>query len=133
MTDRERPSYSLPASYVASSQPIDPEALARLRADVAVEPAMFDEIIGQFIGELGPRLDAIGGALDAADPPQLADAAHRLKGGSLLVGARGMAEVCLQIELAARAGGLDDARALFNLLREEAARVRQALATAQSA
>jgi HPt (histidine-containing phosphotransfer) domain-containing protein len=133
MIHRDSSADSFSRSYRPPGEPIDIEALARLRTDVAAEPSMFNEIIAQFIGELTPRLNAIGDAIGGADEKATAAAAHRLKGGSMLVGARGMAELCLQIEMAARAGTMEHARALLNLLREEAVRVRQALAAAQSA
>jgi HPt (histidine-containing phosphotransfer) domain-containing protein len=114
-------------------EPIDPQALAALRAELDFDAAVFAEIIDEFIKQLAPRLGAIEAAIRSADGARTAAAAHALKGGSLLVGARGMSELCLRIELAARAGATGEAAALLAQLRDEAAAVRRALATASSA
>jgi len=111
------------------AEPIDAQTLAELRSHFEAKGSvLFNDLLALFISELTPRLAVIRDAIDRADPKAIAGAAHILKGSSLLVGARVLAELCLQIELAARSDALADARALLTLLEYEAARVSHALA-----
>ncbi len=122
--------YSAADDETSAPQPLDRETLARLRADLGPGRDAFNELVGLFISELVPRLQAITLALERDDPRRIAAAAHILKGSSMLVGARAMAELCLEIELAAKNGTIEQADALMKLLREEAGRVARALAAA---
>jgi HPt (histidine-containing phosphotransfer) domain-containing protein len=126
----EHGSTSRPRNPAASvSEPIDPQALAELRSHFeARNSPLFNDLLALFIGELTPRLGAIRAAIDHTDAKAIAAAAHVLKGSSLLVGAHVMAELCLQIELAARSDAIAQAQALLTLLEDEAPRVRHALA-----
>lgn len=115
-------------SPAGASAPIDPEALAELRSHFdEQESRSFNDLLALFVSQLGPRLDAIGGTIERGDGKAMAAAAHVLKGSSLLVGARAMAQMCSQIELASRCGAVAEARAVLTLLEDEAGRVRQAL------
>jgi HPt (histidine-containing phosphotransfer) domain-containing protein len=132
MTRRHHLSPPNSPSDDADRAPIDAQVLAGLRAELDSDAALFDEILTEFINQLAPRLGAIDDAIGSADGLRTAAAAHALKGGSMLVGARGMSALCLWIELAGRAGAIDEAAALLERLREEAAAVRRALATART-
>ncbi len=114
-----------PAAPAAES--IDAQALAQLRSDLDCEPASFNQVITQFIGQLSPRVGAIRDAIEHADAKAMGAAAHVLRGSSLLVGAQVMAEMCREVELLARSGTIDGAAALLTLLADEAGRVRGAL------
>lgn len=117
-----------PQSPARASTPIDPEALAELRSHFDEhESRTFSDLLALFVSQLGRRLDAIRGAIELGDSKAMAAAAHVLKGSSLLVGARAMAEMCSQIELASHSAVEVDAHAVLTLLEDEAGRVRQAL------
>jgi HPt (histidine-containing phosphotransfer) domain-containing protein len=115
----------------SATEPIDAQALAELRSHFDEQGSvLFADLLGLFISELAPRLRAIRDAIGRDDAPAMAAAAHALKGSSMLVGARVMAELCLQIELAGRNGAVPEARVVMSLMEDEAARVREALQAA---
>jgi two-component system, sensor histidine kinase and response regulator len=123
-----RPSASGSAS---SADPIDREALAELRSHFdGQESVSFEDLLALFLDQMEPRLSAIRSAIERADATGMKTAAHVLRGSSMLVGARAMAAVCLQIELAGRSGAMAEAQVLMTLLEDEAIRVRRALTDA---
>jgi len=126
--DRNSTRYSPPGPAALKSAPVEAQALAELRSNFDEEnSALFNELLALFISELDPRLDAIRDAIERADQKAISAAAHALKGSSALVGARTMAELCLQIEIASRSGAMAKARMVLTGLVNEAERVRQAL------
>jgi HPt (histidine-containing phosphotransfer) domain-containing protein len=127
-----------PLSHQSVMESIDPGTLAQLRShfdhaeSTLSAKTAFKELIDLFISELPRRLNLIREAIGHADTGQMAAAAHALRGSSLLLGAMTMAGLCLEIELAAKAGLVAPARASLALLLEEGPRVRQALMTASA-
>ena len=107
---------------------IDARVLARLRAECDCQGArLSDELLAVYAAELHPRLEAIRDAIGRRDLAALSYAAHALKGGSSLIGAQPLAQLCLQLERAAREGAIEDARALLPALAREEDRLCQAL------
>jgi HPt (histidine-containing phosphotransfer) domain-containing protein len=132
--DRASPHHSLSEPGAPANAPIDAEILSELRSHFdGQESIQFEDLLTLFLRELDPRLDAIRSAIQHADQKEIAAAAHALKGGSALVGARAMTEMCLQIELAGRNGAIADAQVVMTPLEYEAERVRQALTAALGA
>ncbi len=115
-------------SPAGGSAPIDPEVLAELRSYFDENASeSFNDLLGLFMRHLDRRVDAIRVAIKRGDSKAMAAAAHVLKGSSLLIGARSMAEMCSRIELASHSAVKVDAHAVLTLLEDEAGRVRQAL------
>ena len=124
--------FSLQQAFASDAKPaselVDVAVLARLRSHFDDrESALFNDLIALFISELPRRLGAIRTAIARADAKGMAAAAHALRGSSMLVGAPAVAEMCLEIELAASSATTAQAQAVLPLLEDEAARVRQAL------
>lgn len=87
-------------SAVDRTKVLDPEVVARLRADL--DSDAFPGILEMFIMELSDRLKGMALALDTSDHGNLAREAHSLKGMSATIGAHWLMERALAIELAAR-------------------------------
>ena len=62
-------------------------------------------------------------AIDAADAQTLSLVAHALKSSSANVGAQTLSENCRQLETTARDGKLEEARLVFERLRQDYPRV----------
>ncbi|MEO1040968.1 MAG: Hpt domain-containing protein [Pseudomonadota bacterium] len=71
-------------------------------------------------------LSQLKAAIDAADTAALAAAAHGLKGSSANLGATVVAERARAIEVAAKDGDMDAAKAAFSHLDDDIAKVRDA-------
>jgi HPt (histidine-containing phosphotransfer) domain-containing protein len=103
---------------------VDPQALERLRETLREHgQAVVAQLIGGFFEESVKRLAAIDDALARADPEALRLSAHTLRGSAELLGARRLAQISRQMELAAGRQALDDARRLVGELQAEYARV----------
>ena len=70
------------------------------------------ELLTEFLGGVHDQLSALVAALTARDVNQVRMVAHSLKGACWTVGARAMGQVCEELELEARAGGLASADGL---------------------
>jgi|SRR5579885_423196 HPt (histidine-containing phosphotransfer) domain-containing protein len=111
-----------------SGEPLDPQVLAELRSHFEGQKSVtFDDLLALFVEQLEPRVSAIRAAIERGDGGGANAAAHVLRGSSLVVGARPLAELCWQLELAARSGAMAQAQAVMTRLEVEAARVRRAL------
>ena len=71
--------------------------------------------------------DAMRAAASSGDAAGISEAAHALKSCSANVGATAFADLCKDVELAAAAGNLDEARAQVEKLLAEYIHVLQAL------
>ena len=85
------------------------------------------EIIGEFLSMSARGLAELDDLLTQGDRSGLERAAHTLKGASVNVGARGLAEVCAGLERHAHEARLQDASGLMHQFDAELARVRGAL------
>ena len=109
---------------------IDPEAIEQLRfLEDEDQPNVVAELVGLFIEHTPPKLAQLSEAIASSDLPALKLAAHSLKGSSANVGARGMQQLCDQLEHGP-AEAMKDAPALLGLLQTEFAIVEQALRAA---
>ena len=94
-------------------------------------PDPLAELISLFLEEAPERLTAIERAIEDNDMwsmSKIVAASTSLKGSASNVGARDLAGVCGQIEVAGRNGVLDEAGELVKQARKELERVSQALA-----
>jgi HPt (histidine-containing phosphotransfer) domain-containing protein len=84
------------------------------------------ELVALFIEHTPPKLTQLAEAIETGDQGALKRAAHSLKGSSANVGARGMQQVCEQLEHNPPEA-FDQAPALLALLRAEYEIVQPAL------
>ncbi|HET7747009.1 MAG TPA: response regulator [Vicinamibacteria bacterium] len=91
-------------------------------AEYLAFPGLFGEVVERFVHRGAEALDAMEGAVRRGDAGSLAAAAHALRGGAGLVGARRLVALCRDIEERARTGEA-----------ELAAEVRRARAAHQEA
>ena len=85
------------------------------------------EVIGEFLEELGPRLERIAAAVESGDAQAVRETAHALKGSSASLGAASLAEACDTLESLGRNAELEAAPATLESVRHEAERLRAAL------
>jgi two-component system sensor histidine kinase/response regulator len=88
---------------------IDRSVLDELRALGNPGDDLLGEVIGVFLVEGPGEVRSVNEALASSDVAAIQRAAHRLKGSALGVGARQLAAVVAEVELAARAGDLERA------------------------
>ena len=108
----------------AAAMPALDAALARLEETVG-DREFVAELIGDFLDGLPAQLSAM------RDAEELHRVAHTLKSNAATFGAEGLAEVCRELEQAARAPDPVDARELIARVEAEAARAESALAAAR--
>jgi len=92
---------------------IDPEVL---RAVVGDDPQMVREVVEDFVPAAHSGAAAIKAAVGSADPLQVKLASHKLKGSSLLVGARRLGDFCARLEQAGQNGDWQTIRQLMTQL-----------------
>lgn len=115
---------------IAGSAAIDPDAIEQLRfLEDEDQPNVVAELIDLFIEHTPPKLKQMAEAIEGNDIGALRRAAHSLKGSSGNVGARGMSEVCQQLEHNPPEA-FPEAPALLTLLEAEFAIVEPALKAA---
>jgi HPt (histidine-containing phosphotransfer) domain-containing protein/DNA-binding response OmpR family regulator len=116
----------LPVNENAS--PIDPDVIQSLK-DLGGEdePELFRELVGMFLRDTPPRLEALGRALESGDAHELERVAHAMKSSCGNLGAVVMAELCYQLEMVGREGALDSAQSLVQRSNDEFRRVIEAL------
>jgi two-component system, sensor histidine kinase and response regulator len=108
--------------------PIDREVLARLRGlQGEDEPDIVAKLAGVFLDDARSRLQAVEEALQQGDATTVQRVAHMLKGGSGSMGARGMFDLCAQLEDIGSSGDLSRGSGLLERIREELGRVDRAL------
>ena len=82
--------------------------------------------------DLGQQLAALSSALQGTDLVVIKNAAHKVKGSSAMIGAHGLKEACLQIEMAAKAGNREPLAELEQKCASAAQRVMHALDACQN-
>lgn len=122
----------LPAQSPPQAQrqdaPVDWSVLDRLRdLQEPGEPDVAAEVIEVYLKDSAGLLESMRAAARTADAEAWARLAHRLKGGSLNVGARRLGGLCQSLEELVRAGQMDAASAALSEVEAEHARVAQAL------
>ncbi len=94
--------------------------------------SVLGELLNAFLGAVPGRLEALDRALADNDYQALADQAHALTGSSASFGARGMADLCRELRMAAERGDLEAARQQVRGLHAEFLRVRAWLVSFRS-
>ncbi len=113
---------------LAGSPAVDPEIIEQLRfLEDEDQPNVVSELLSLFIAHAPPKLEALREALDNGDLAALKWVAHSLKGSSANVGARGMQQICDQLEHQIAPDALASARSLVSTLTDEFTIVEQAL------
>lgn len=89
---------------VAAAPALDPSVfdVEDLRRRAGKDEALVRELVGDFLGVIGPMRDAVTRARDAQDWEALSAAAHRVRGTLLAVGAPGPAARAGDVERFAR-------------------------------
>lgn len=105
---------------------IDPEAFARLRADLGGDAGVVREIVGTFLQEAPRLVEEILAGARGGDARRAASAAHTLKSTAAMMGALRLHALCREAEAQARGGRVEAATA--GLLEREFALVRGELA-----
>ncbi|HSA03014.1 MAG TPA: Hpt domain-containing protein, partial [Candidatus Paceibacterota bacterium] len=122
-----------PLPQESGEEILDPRVLAELRE--LREPDMPDplaELIDLFLKDAPSRLQKVRTAIEQNDPNALCAAAHSLKGSASNLGARRMAEICMNLEKQARVGFLADAPDLLQGVEQEYVKVQAALEAEKS-
>jgi len=121
---------------VSDSQhpPLDHKVIAKLREAMRGSGIdLVSELIEMFLVDGPEMLAGIRAAYADGEIAQLAIGAHNLKGSVANLGAVHLAEVCKQVETAARAENVELLGALLDTLCAEYARVIPALQAEQAA
>jgi CheY-like chemotaxis protein len=115
-------------ALVAASSTLNLTALSHIRA---LSPdkgeALLARVIGAFLGDTPPHLEALRRAVAAPDPAAIRRTAHSLKSSSANVGADALALLCKELEQLGRAGLTDGASTLLAAMEKEFRSVRQSL------
>jgi HPt (histidine-containing phosphotransfer) domain-containing protein len=109
--------------------PGDPIDVRRLRNSLteAGVPAVFRELVTVFLHETPERLATLRQAVVAGDGRTLKFVAHTLKGTSGYLGARGLSQICLELEGVSATASPGAGLPLLDALDAEFVRVRAAL------
>jgi HPt (histidine-containing phosphotransfer) domain-containing protein len=91
------------------------------------EPDIVAQLTDLYLQELPARMVRLGQAIERGDASELAKAAHSLKGSSANMGARRVAQLCLDLENKGKTGELAGAADMFAQLEKEIESARVAL------
>lgn len=133
VADSPPPAVPVPAVVVGPSAApaLDPQVMAQLRKLRRADGRnVLAELAELFERETAPAVDQLRTALAAADAEGVRQLAHRLRGSSSTIGAKGLAALCTELEHAARAGTLTAAPGLIEQIDHEATRVYREFADA---
>ena len=107
---------------------LDEQAVSLLRRLVGPDrPHFLRETVDTYLRDAEETAIALERALRGDDSPEVADAAHRLKGASAMVGAARVANVAEALQIAANVSEVSAYAGLFGRLEEELERERSAL------
>ncbi len=88
------------------SNVVDAKVIEDLRAMQGDDETFLRHLVTTFFAQSGPLLEAMRSAITRGDADALRQAAHKLKGGCAVLGIKGMANICYDIEMQARMGRL---------------------------
>jgi signal transduction histidine kinase/DNA-binding response OmpR family regulator len=109
----------------AAADAIDREVLERLKALAqATAPALFAQVVDAFLADATAHVAALKDAAARRDRVSLERKAHALRGASLNIGARSMAQLNREIETMDETGGWEAVPSLLANLEAEFQRVR---------
>ena len=91
--------------------------------------SVLGELLNAFLAAVPGRLEALDRAAASADLVAVSDQAHALTGSAASFGARGMADLCRQLRVAAQKGDHAATQRLVGALHAEFLRVRAWLVT----
>ena len=114
-----------PQSVIAPLLTLDITILERLQKEL--RGRSIDWLLDIFIQEYPRYLTTINQALSQQDSHALFQAAHKLKGSAANLGAKKMAEICVQLEAFSRIGAFPEATRLVSSLEEEGQQLLLAL------
>ena len=110
---------------------LDPSVMAAIRSlGGPGEPDVYAQVALLFLADVPVHLSALRAAIANGQPEAVRQIAHRLRGGTLEMGALRMAPLCATLEHGAHAGSLVGAAALADNLDREFAAARDALTLA---
>ncbi|MBS1158826.1 MAG: multi-sensor hybrid histidine kinase [Proteobacteria bacterium] len=116
------------APAAAAVETLDRRPLEQIcRNQPAGAPSPIGGLLERYYANAGEMIAALGRAAALADTEALARAAHSLRSGSAILGARKLAGLCGEIERAARAGELQDIAQHIDAIENEYGAVRTAL------
>jgi len=111
--------------------PVDLEAFRREMREAGVEEAV-EAILDTFVQSASERVAALTLALAAGAAPDIRRAAHAFKSSAGTIGAKRLAALLHQLEAAAEAGDVEQARSLGHRFAEESAAVTAYVRRARS-
>ena len=97
-----------PEPAPAADDPLDPSFLRQTFGD---DPGLIKEILGEYVEPATKTVAEIDSAFAAKDAAAVGAAAHKLKSASRAVGANALADLCLVLEKAGKAGDWADIEA----------------------
>lgn len=118
----EGPSNAARIDQRPASEPIDRVTLEALSDGTSED---LRDILAHFLRASADDLKALTQALQRSELAQVAQAAHRMKGASRMVGAFDLATATERVEQASRANDLQRVRCNFDLLRHELERLER--------
>jgi HPt (histidine-containing phosphotransfer) domain-containing protein len=101
--------------------------LTRLAEGTGGDTEFVSELIEQFVADSPGLIAAARAGLGSGDSDEVRRAAHTLKSNAATFGAHALAQVCRELEQAARDGALDDGAAMVEAMARELEVVRAAL------
>ena len=113
---------------VRMEAPVDREVLAGLRGLQGEEETdIVAKLASVFLDDARSGLEEVQEALQKGDAAAVERVAHKLKGGSGSMGARGMVGLCTQLQDLGASGDLSRGPTLLERIRDELERVDRAL------
>jgi HPt (histidine-containing phosphotransfer) domain-containing protein len=100
---------------------LDEEMLDQLR-----DLGLLEEIVRAYVDQLPTQIRELRGAIDSHDPVATMRIAHALKGVSVSIGAKGVAERCAHIEKIARSGTLEGVHEVMTSIEQNLESVKKA-------
>jgi histidine phosphotransfer protein HptB len=90
------------------------EIFDRLRQATAADPAVLAELCREYVAEARSTIIKLRKALTQRDAAEVRERAHYLKGSSLMIGARILAQCCTKLEQMGRDSELEAAEPVLN-------------------
>ncbi len=90
------------------------EIFDRLRQATAADPGVLAELCKEYIAEARSTIARLQNALAQRDAAEVRERAHYLKGSSLMIGARNLAQCCGRLEQMGRNSELEAAEAVLD-------------------
>ncbi len=115
------------ALSAAATAALDVDAIHALRELVGDDHEAIVELVEALLEEAPLRLDELRRGLEDGDPALVERAAHTMKSNGLTFGALELGELCQELELMVRSGGVDHAGPLVERIETEWESVRPAL------